>query len=224
MKRSLKEKAVILRKQGLSYTEVLKEVPVAKSTLSLWLRSVGLSKRQKQRLTEKKLAAAKRGGLKVQKTRIEKTKQIKNRARSEVKHFIHDPLWLTGTLLYWAEGTKEKEWRPSGRVTFSNMDLEMHRLFRQWLKRYTDIGENDLRYELYIHETKDIGKAKGFWTKNLNLSNQELRVYFKRHNPKSVRKNNNIDYNGLLTIRVLKSSNLNRKIAGWIEGVIEYFK
>jgi transposase len=49
-----KETAIELRKQGYSYSEILKKVPVAKSTLSLWLRSVGLAERQKQRLTEKK--------------------------------------------------------------------------------------------------------------------------------------------------------------------------
>jgi len=47
------KKAIELRKKGLSYSEILKCVPVAKSTLSLWLRSVGLSKKQRQRLTDK---------------------------------------------------------------------------------------------------------------------------------------------------------------------------
>jgi transposase len=56
-----KEIAIELRRQGYSYSEILKRVPVAKSTLSLWLRSLGLAKQQKQRLTEKRLAALKRG-------------------------------------------------------------------------------------------------------------------------------------------------------------------
>ena len=45
-----KQKAIALRKRGYSYSEILAEVPVAKSTLSLWLRSVGLAKKQKQLL------------------------------------------------------------------------------------------------------------------------------------------------------------------------------
>lgn len=52
-KSKLKEKAVALRKEGKVYSEILKEVPVAKSTLSLWLRDVGLAKAQKQRITQK---------------------------------------------------------------------------------------------------------------------------------------------------------------------------
>jgi hypothetical protein len=61
MKLALKEKAIQLRKKGLSYREIMAQVPVAKSTISLWLRSVGLSKRQWQRLTKKKLAGIQKG-------------------------------------------------------------------------------------------------------------------------------------------------------------------
>lgn len=50
-----KLKAIKLRREGLSYREILRYVPVAKSTLSLWLRDVGLAKRQTQRLTKKDL-------------------------------------------------------------------------------------------------------------------------------------------------------------------------
>ena len=57
MKTLLKERAIKLRREGLSYSEILQKIPVAKSTLSLWLRSIGLSKKQVQRLTEKKLLA-----------------------------------------------------------------------------------------------------------------------------------------------------------------------
>lgn len=138
--------------------------------------------------------------------------------------FINDPFWLLGTLLYWTEGAKEKEWEKSAQIKFANMDLEMHKLFREWLKKYFNVSEEDLRYELYIHEKANISAAKVFWTKNLAIpANQDLKVYLKRHNPKTVRKNTQGNYNGLLRICVRRSAELNRKIAGWIEGVVEYF-
>jgi len=56
-----KQKVIELRKNGLSYREILEQVPVAKSSLSLWLKSVKLASSQKQRLTEKKCASAYRG-------------------------------------------------------------------------------------------------------------------------------------------------------------------
>ena len=45
MKNDLKNLAIGLRKRGLTYSEIMAKVPVAKSTLSDWLHSVSLAKR-----------------------------------------------------------------------------------------------------------------------------------------------------------------------------------
>jgi len=71
-----KERAIKLREKGFSYSEILKWIPVSKSTLSLWLKRVGLSKIQKQRLTEKKLAAALRGARAKREQKIELINKI----------------------------------------------------------------------------------------------------------------------------------------------------
>ncbi len=52
---NLKEKAIELRRKGFSYSEILKEILVAKSTLSIWLKEVGLSISQKQKITAKRI-------------------------------------------------------------------------------------------------------------------------------------------------------------------------
>lgn len=124
MIQKIKEKAeaIKLRKQGFSYSEILKEVPVAKSTLSLWLRSVGLAKRQKQRLTEKKLAALRRGWEVCRMKKLAQVKEIKNKAEKEVPHLSKKDFWVAGIILYWAEGAKEKEYRRGEKVSFSNSD------------------------------------------------------------------------------------------------------
>ena len=44
-KKKEKAKAIRLRRKGKSYNEILEKVPVAKSTLSRWLRDVSLAKR-----------------------------------------------------------------------------------------------------------------------------------------------------------------------------------
>ena len=79
-----KIEAIRLRKKGLSLREIIQRVPVAKSTLSLWLRSVGLSKKQKQRLTEKRLAAIRRGRETWKMQRIQKILEIKLQAKSDI--------------------------------------------------------------------------------------------------------------------------------------------
>src|SRR3989344_85540 len=99
-----KNKALELRAKGFSYSEILRQVPVAKSTLSLWLRSVGLSQKQKQRLTDKKRAAMERGWRARENWRIEKTRTIVEESKKEIDSITIDTekLWVMGIMLYWA--------------------------------------------------------------------------------------------------------------------------
>jgi len=222
MKVNFKREAIELRRLGLSYSEVLKQVPVSKSTLSLWLRSVGLSRSQRQRLTEKKLEAMKKGWEKMRQKRIERSRIIRERAEKEAHILLKNPLWLSGVLLYWAEGSKEKDWRPSEKVSLSNMDVNVHRLFLKWL-RLVGIRREDIYCELYIHKTGDIKSAQSFWARELGFSPGGIRVYLKRHSIGPSRKNIGREYHGTLRILVRRSTDFNRKIAGWIKGVVAYF-
>ena len=220
----LKERAINLRRDGLSYSEILKQIPVAKSTLSLWLRSVNLSKRQEQRLTEKKLASMRRGATAKRNQRIEKTQLIKNKAISEIKTISDRELWLIGTALYWAEGSKAKDHNVSQGLIFNNSDPLMIKLFLKWLKTVLKIKNNDVHFEIYIHENhkRIIENTKKYWAKITKRNVSDFNhVYFKKNKINTKRKNIGQNYYGLLRIKVRKSSDLNRKISGWIEGILK---
>lgn len=219
----LKQKAIILRKQGLTYSEIRRLIPVAKSTLSDWLHSVGLAKYQKQILTEKKQLAQKRAAAAKEAQRITRTEVIRQTALNEISNLIKEPLWLTGTVLYWGEGSKQKPWTTSMGVRFMNMDLGAHKLFIKWSIKYLKTKKEDFRFEIYIHEKADIKKAKYYWSENLSIDPEEIRIYYKKHNLNPHRKNITQDYNGVLRTSIVKSTDLNRRIAGWTEGVIRYF-
>lgn len=219
-----KEKAINLRKQGFSYSEILRQIPVAKSTLSLWLRSVDLSERQKQRLTDKKIASIKRGALAKRNIRISSTYQIKIKAKSEIQKISSRELWLIGISLYWAEGAKQKEHNTAQKVAFSNGDPFMVKLFLKWLKEIIKIPESDIIFEIYTHENerKNISRIIQYWSEiTNNPKNKFTRIYYKKNKIKTKRKNIGNDYYGLLRICIKKSTNLNLKIAGWIEGMIQ---
>ncbi len=224
MKSSLKEKAIGLRKNGLTYSEILRQIPVAKSTLSIWLRSVGLSKQQKQKLTEKKLASMKRGAIAKRNQRINLTQLIKNNAISEIKSISSRELWLIGIALYWAEGSKEKEQNIGQGVTFSNSDPLMIKLFLKWLNEILKISKKDIVAEIYIHENSinNVSAVKKYWSNITEIPLSEFNyIYFKKNKISTKRKNIGKNYYGLLRIRVIHSTNLNRKITGWIEGIIK---
>lgn len=221
----IKERAISLRKQGLSYSEILAQIPIAKSTLSEWLHSVQLAKHQKQRLTEKKRISQKKAAAARHTQRVDLSEKIRREARKEAKQLRTNPLWLAGTVLYWAEGSKEKPWRPSEKVVFTNMDVEALKLFKRWIMEFANVPEDMFRYELYIHQTGDLPRALTFWSGIFKIQKSDILTYFKKQNLNPHRKNiQNEDYHGVFKIRILKSTQLMRKIAGWTDGVIEYLR
>lgn len=215
-----KNKVIKLRKQGFSYSEILKRVPVSKSSLSLWLKSIQLAKSQKQTLTEKKLAGMKRGWESRHNKRVQITREIKEKAEKEIDEISKRDLWMIGTALYWAEGVKEKEYSKwSGRIIFSNSDPLMILIFRRYVKEICLVPDDQISYELYIHETADWQKSRKYWADILSNSENSMKVYFKKHKVKTIRKNIGENYHGLVRLQVHKSINLNRRISGWINGI-----
>lgn len=216
-KLDLKEKAIGLRHKGLSYSEVLLQIPVARSTLSLWLRSVGLAKAQQQRLTSKRLRALRRGTLKIMAHRKRLIREIKYEASQTIGVLSPVQRLVIGAALYWAEGSKETENVKNTHLKFSNSDPEMVKLMRRWIKEFFNINFLDMKYELYVHKEADWQEAQRFWSEELEIPKDILRVYFKQHQLKNSM--NPRKYFGQIRIVVPKSTNMVRKISGWIEGI-----
>lgn len=218
MKESLKRQAVVMRLKGMSYSEILKEISVSKSTLSLWLRTVGLTKRQTQDLTEKKLAGMKRGSEKRRLQRISKETNIIRSSEVEFNFLQEEEslLKIIGAVLYWAEGAKQKNHNVSQGVVFANSDILMIKIFLRWLGKICHVQIQDIGYELYIHESADIEKAMQYWKEGLGVDT--LKIRYKKHIP-THRRNIGFAYNGMMRVRVKKSTDLNRRITGWINGI-----
>lgn len=220
-KTELNKKAVALRKKGFTYSEILKQVPVAKSTLSIWFGEVNLSKKQNQRITQKRLDAALRGASAKRQKRIELTSEIMEKAEKEVGSISKRELWLIGTTLYWAEGSKEKEWQPGNRVGFTNMDPSMIRVFIRWLYK-CGVKKEDLTFDIFIHDTHQgrVSQIVTYWSKVTNFNkNKFTHIYFKKGNIKTKRKNVGENYYGVLKVIVKQSSTFLRRIRGWTNGI-----
>ncbi len=215
-----KEEAIKLRKKGFSYRELLEKVPVAKSTLSLWLRSVGLSKKQKQRLTEKRLMAMRRGAEARRRIRILTTERIKDKARKEIGKVSKRDLWLVGIALYWAEGDKERE--KGSLVGLGNSDPYLINIFLDWLRNVCKIPKESIKFRIFLHENneKRLREIKRYWSRKTGFPINEFRkVTWKKNKIKTKRRKVGEDYYGLLKVTVKRSTNFNRKIEGWKEGI-----
>lgn len=219
-KKSERKKAIKLRKEGLSYSEIASRLLVSQASLSLWLRDIKLSKVQVEKLSIKKINGQAKGAkIRHEKRIIAQEKILKDSVR-QIKILSRNDLFLLGIMAYWCEGAKQKENNVSQAVVFSNSDPLLIKLFIKWLKEICFLTDEDLKFSLYIHENANVIRAINFWSNELNIPKEKFnKPIFKRHIAETKRNNIGKSYVGLLRVTVRKSTNLNRQIEGWVKGI-----
>lgn len=216
MKYKEKIKAITLRERGLSYKEILKKISVSKSTLSIWLREIELTAKQKNLLLDKMARVRYEIAKRKVAHRISKTEKIVGKSEKEVRMLKSNPLFFTGTALYWAEGTKHL----GEAVKFSNSDEKMIILMMRWFREVCEVPEAKFRIHIHMHSLhcrKDILK---YWSIITNIS---LAQFYKPYiKPTSLGQRKNILYNGTCSI-IVHNKNLFRRISGWKIGLQKSF-
>ncbi len=222
MRKELKERAVELRKQGLTYTEIAAVIPMSKATLSDWLHNVPLPLSYYEKVERLRTSAREKGAKARKDERKERTASIIARAKNEVEALKNNPLWLVGLSLYWAEGSKEKQWGRGVPVTFTNMDVDTVCIFRAWCKKFLETQEEDFSYSVYIHDTQRANTETyiAWWASALDISTENIDAYYKHSKINHTRKNDSEGYRGVFRLTVKRSVDSNRRISGWISGMI----
>jgi len=210
MKLNAKIKAIAMRKEGKSYGEILKRVKVSKSTLSLWLRTIELKPEQRQRLY---ITLRQQNAYKMAKKKQEQKKLLQEKiithAKSEVKDKIQNHLFISGLMLYWAEGDKQEA---NEMVKFSNSDPIMIKLMMRWFREICGVQNHKFRIALHIHTLHCRKNIEKYWS---SITTMPLKQFNKTQIKKtSLRYRRNPLYDGTCSIRIY-DKNLFRKIKGW---------
>ena len=209
-----------MRQEGRSYREIRAEVPVSKSTLSLWLKDVPISEEQRALLSQMRADAGQRRATAIRARRIATDKRVADAAAAEIGRLTARELFIAGVILYWAEGSKKKPWRRASSVKFINSDPTVIRFYITWLA-HIGIGIDRLTAHVSIHETADAEASKVFWSQLSGIPLGQFRkTTLKTHKPKTNRKNVGANYHGCLIITVRRSTDLYRHIEGWYQGII----
>ncbi|MGY1454213.1 hypothetical protein [Streptomyces sp. SS8] len=214
-KTEMKERARALRRAGRTYDEIVAELGVSKSSVSLWVRDL-----PRPRRAEHARAMAEARWEPYRRKQEVLRQQTKARAANEIGHMTDRELFLVGVGLYWAEGTKSKPYRLDERVVFVNSDPGMITLYLRWLA-LLGVEPERLRFRVMIHESADVERAERYWADLVGVDVTALEgTTLKKHNPVTVRKNTGEAYHGCLTVRVLGSADLYRRIEGWWYGIV----
>ncbi|MEV0646785.1 resolvase [Phytomonospora sp. NPDC050363] len=206
-----REAARELRRQGKTYDEIVGELGCSKSSVSLWVRDIEVVRPIHPSWTPQ--ARAKRELRRQERRRKKLDARIADRADLVSGLFpfgVRDTL-IAGAIAYWCEGRKWKDWMPTAPgVTFINSDPGLVRLFLRFL-RAAPVEFGKIRYRLHIHETASEAEAHAYWARELGIGMGDFsKTTWKRHNPKTVRKNVGETYHGCLSVAVLESGGLYR--------------
>lgn len=207
-----------LRRQGLSYTEILQTIHVSKDTISRWCKDIPLSTPQKEKLLRNKQLGQKKGSLiaaeNKRNKRIRTTEALFKKAKRDIATLTKRDKFLTGIALYVAEGDKT-----GNKIGFANSDPRLISFMMEWLLEFTKLPMDRFRGAIWLHEGLSEKKAKNFWSEVTGISIANFhKTYIARNkvNSKKIRKN--IHQYGVFSIRC-SDSTAHRQILGWISAV-----
>ncbi len=179
-----------LRKKGLSLDEILKIIPIGRTTLYKYVKDV------KTPCDLRKTGSVRKAKRDWNESRITANNLIKNiSTEGEI---------LILTSLYWGEGTKNE-------LNIINSDPNLIRVFVNCLKRI-GVKKEDLLVSIRIYEDMNLEKVKTFWAKNINID----RSLIKSVNILFGKKRGKLEY-GMCRVRVRKGARYFKIIMSMID-------
>ncbi len=156
-----RERARQLRAQAWTINEIVAELGVSKSSVSIWVRDVEFDEatRAARAGANRRRGARRRGPNRLQTRKHAEIDRLLAAGRERVGTLSDRDLLIAGTALYAGEGDKT-----DGVVKFANSDPRMIALFCWWLRRFFEIDETRLRVRLYLHQGLDLDAANQFWS------------------------------------------------------------
>lgn len=183
-----RQRAVTLRHEGRSIKDIARIVGVSKASVSVWVRSIVLSKRQ--------LGVLKTNGFssevieKRRKKRLEneqeKRDEVSTLAQKDIKNISQGDLRLIGLCLYWGEGGKTHK----GAARISNSDPAIIKVMMRYFREICTVEEKKFRAHLHIHSHLDVEKAEKYWS---SISGIPRGQFFKTYAKPSIASKNKKD-------------------------------
>ncbi|HEV8653798.1 MAG TPA: helix-turn-helix domain-containing protein [Actinomycetes bacterium] len=148
-----RERARLLRAEGLTMAEIAARLDVSKSSVSLWVRDVDFEPRPRVTSGRRREPNA------LQRRKQAEIDRLVQEGSARVGQLSEREFLMAGVALYAGEGAKQ-----DGRVRFANSDRRIIAFFCSWLRHFFEIDESRLRVLLYLHEGLDLRVAMAYWS------------------------------------------------------------
>lgn len=215
-----KLQAQLLRKKGLSYRQILLQIPVSKDTISRWCRDIILTRGQKKRLLENKQYGQRIGSQiaaeNKRQRRLLRTQEIFEKSKNELGELTKRDRFLAGIAFYSGEGNKT-----DGKGGFANSDPKIIKFMMRWFKEFCKVPLSRFRGAIWIHEELDAEESKRYWSKLTGIpKNQFFKTYIAENKTKSKKIRKKIHQYGVFSIN-FSDSDKQRQIMGWISALLD---
>jgi AcrR family transcriptional regulator len=193
--REFAEARRLRRDEGLPMKVIAKRLGVSPGTVHLWTQDIELAAEQLERNMRRSRSAF--VATWIEKNRARR-RQYQEEGRSRARE--HDPLHLAGCMLYWAEGSKNRNC-----AKLANSDVNMVSFFRRFLRECFDVPAERFRMRLnvYLGNGLTISSIEHYWLAALELPASVLGKHSIDHFPTSSSgaKKNRLPY-GVCTLGV----------------------
>lgn len=178
-----REKALALRKQEMSYSQIKEILGISKSTLSGWLKNYPLSKERIDALRGKNEKRIEKYRETMRQKRNKRLLEIYKIQKKIILPLSKRELFLAGLMLYWGEGTK---CRTDG-LSVSNTDPSVIKFFIYWIKKTFSVRPEKMRVQIQLYSDMDIKKEIDYWSSVTKIPiNQFTKPYIKQSSSKRI--------------------------------------
>lgn len=175
-RRKDKEKAIQLRLQGWSYSQIKKKLKVSKSTLSYWLRDMPLSAERIKSLQSSGPRRIEKFRNTMREKRQIKLKEAYDAVSGHIGALSDREIIIGGFFLYWGEGTK----RSMSCLAMSNTDPAIQLFFLKWME-ILGVPRSRMRVKLHLYSDMNIDESIDYWSNLLGISKSNfLKSYIKQ--------------------------------------------
>jgi len=217
MKLKEKERARELRRQGKSINQIVKEGGLTKSSVSLWVRDIILTKEQKQKISQRGRSVES-----IEKRRVnrlfnesKKRQLIINDAKKDFSHITLEELRLIGIILYLGEGAKTKR----GSAAIANSDPMVIKIMIKFFRKVCKVPRDKLRGHIHTFAHTNINKVEKYWSKTTGIPRKQFYKTYVKPSSASLQKRKTLPF-GTFDLSV-NDTRLFLTIMGWIERIKE---
>ena len=217
MKLIEKEKARALRKRGKSINQIVKEAGLTKSSVSLWVRDIVLTKAQKNKLSERGRSVESIEKRRLVRLSNEQAKRqvVIDKAKKDFNFISLEQLKLVGIILYLGEGGKTER----GIARLSNSDPVVIKIMMRFFREICEVPEEKFRGNVHTFAHADVEKTEKYWSKITGIPRSQFHKTYIKPSSASLQKRYTLPF-GTFSINVCDTK-LFLTIMGWIERIKE---